>query len=155
MNSKLQLLQRKMDRQQAPAPVESHGVGAAIEQMIADEVERRVGEAMEHKPPPQVQRLLDQQSTPQPTYTSFEQVPPVPRTRAPKAMQATIQRDGAGVARAMVINGQRFLLQRDAAGQLVGFVDEKQASEVRYDGQSVPPAVLNRPRGPYGNDPEV
>lgn len=144
MNSKLRLLQRKMDRQQAPAPVESHGIGAAIENLIADEVERRVGEAMEHKPPPQVQQLLDQQFRPQPTYTDYRQIPAPPRAATPKAMQGTVQRDGAGVARAMVINGQRFLLQRDAAGQLVGFVDEKQASEVRYDGQPVPPAKANR-----------
>ncbi|MCX2815997.1 MULTISPECIES: hypothetical protein [unclassified Pseudomonas] len=146
MTPKMQLMARQLSRreQQAPAPVENHGVGSAIEQMIADEVERRVGEAMEHKPPPQVQRLLDQQSTPQPTYTSFEQIPPTPRAVTPRPLEATIQRDGAGLARSVTINGRRFLAQRDAAGQLVRMVSEDQASEVSYNGQPVPPAKANR-----------
>ncbi|WP_392523940.1 hypothetical protein [Pseudomonas sp. TYF_15] len=125
-------------------------MGAAFEQAINQAVEERVQAALAEQ-----RRQLEFSKPQQPSYTSFEQLPPVQSTRAPKAMQGTVQRDGAGVARAMVINGQRFLLQRDAAGQLVGFVDEKQASEVSYNGQPVPPAKLNRPRKLYGNDPEV
>ncbi|CAO3303389.1 MULTISPECIES: hypothetical protein [unclassified Pseudomonas] len=151
MNAKLSLIAKQVERQQAkaPAPVETSGVGGAIENLIADEVERRVAQALAA----QKQMLADQQ--PKPRFDDFRQIPPTPKAVTPKPMQGVVQRDGSGLPRAMVINGQRFLLQRDAAGQLVGFVDEKQASEVRYDGQSVPPAVLNRPRGPYGNDPEV
>ncbi|WP_129932330.1 MULTISPECIES: hypothetical protein [unclassified Pseudomonas] len=152
MTPRLQLIARQMDRreqQQAPAPEVPSGIGGAIEAMIEQAVEERVTQALAA----QKQMLAEQQ--PKPRFDDFRQIPPVQSTRAPKAMQGTVQRDGAGVARAMVINGQRFLLQRDAAGQLVGFVDEQQASEVSYNGQPVPPAKLNRPRKLYGNDPEV
>ncbi|MFG0325037.1 hypothetical protein ACF8EF_22300 [Pseudomonas sp. zjy_15] len=149
---RLQLIAKQVERreqQQAPAPEVPSGIGGAIEAVIEQAVEERVQAALAE------QRRQLEISRPQPTYTSFEQIPPIPQTRAPKAMQGTVQRDGTGVARAMVINGQRFLLQRDAAGQLVGFVDEKQASEVSYNGLPVAPAVLNRPRKLYGSDPEV
>lgn len=150
MTPKMQLMARQLSRreQQAPAPVESHDVGSAIENMIEQAVEERVQAAL------QEQRRQLEISRPQPIYTSFEQIPATPKTRAPKAIEATIQRDGAGLARSVTINGVRYLAQRDAAGQLVRMVSEDQVSEVRYDGQSVPPAVLNRPRGPYGNDPQ-
>lgn len=150
MNARMQLIARQLEREQAPAPAPeaSSGIGGAIEAMISQAVEERVAAALAE------QRRQLEFNKPKPV-TDYRDLPPIPRTRAPKAMQATIQRDGAGVARAMVINGQRFLLQRDAAGQLVGFVDEKQASEVSYNGQPVPPAKLNRPRKLYGNDPEV
>ncbi|MNJ66065.1 hypothetical protein D3C77_621100 [compost metagenome] len=59
-------------------------------------------------------------------------------------MRATIQRDGAGLARAIVINGVRFLMQRDAAGQLIDMVSEDLATEVIYNGQPVAPAPFNR-----------
>ncbi|AUZ57766.1 hypothetical protein PRJ_1145 [Pseudomonas sp. XWY-1] len=151
MTPKMQLMARQLSRreQQAPTPVESHGVGSAIEAMIEQAVEERVQAALAE------QRRQLEISRPQPTYTSFEQIPATPKTRAPKAIEATIQRDGAGLARSVTINGVRYLAQRDAAGQLVRMVSEDQASEVRYDGQPVPPAKLNRPRKLYGNDPEV
>lgn len=140
MNSKLQLLQRKMDRQQAPAPVESHGVGAAIEQMIADEVERRVGEAVEHKPPAQVQRLLDQQFRPQPSYTSFEQLPPVPHTRAPRAAECQLYRDELRRVSRITVGNLEFFVQRDAFGQAVRVVPADTAPMP----PAVPPADINR-----------
>ncbi|MDM9552985.1 hypothetical protein V0R52_12655 [Pseudomonas asiatica] len=153
MSPKLNLIARQVHRrEEAPAPVPeaSGGVGNAIEQMIAAEVDRRVGEALAEQ-----RRQLEASRPPAPTYTDFKQIPPVPQTRARKAMQGTVQRDGAGVARAMVINGKRLLLQRDAAGQLVGFVDEEQASEVNYNGLPPVPADFNRPRKLYGNDGAV
>lgn len=141
MNSKLSLIAKQVERreqQQAPAPVETSGIGGAIEAMIEQAVEERVQAAL------QEQRRQLEISRPQPTYTSFEQIPPTPKTRAPKAIEATIQRDGAGLARSVTINGRRFLAQRDAAGQLVRMVSEDQASEVSYNGQPVPPAKANR-----------
>ncbi|MFG0527364.1 hypothetical protein [Pseudomonas sp. yb_5] len=147
MTPRLQLIARQMERreqQQAPAPVETSGLGAALEHVINEAVEQRVAAAL------QEQRRQLELTMPKPQYTSFEQIPPVPQTRAPKAMQATIQRDGAGVARAMVVNGVRYLAQRDAAGQLIGVVSEDKASEVRYDDLPVPPAKANRKL--YGND---
>ncbi|MCO1621323.1 hypothetical protein [Pseudomonas putida] len=151
MTPRLQLIARQMERreqQQAPAPMPS-GIGGAIEAMIEQAVEERVAAALAE------QRRQIEASRPQPTYTDYRQLPPVPKTATPKAIEATIQRDGAGVARAVVINGVRYLALRDAAGQLVRMVSEDQASEVSYNGQPVPPAKLNRPRKLYGNDPEV
>ncbi|MEZ1837565.1 hypothetical protein QVM62_06850 [Pseudomonas putida] len=151
MNPKLSLIARQVDRreQQAPAPnMPSGGIGGAIEAMIEQAVNERVEAALAEQ-----RRQLEASRPPAPRYTSFEQIPPVPKARAPKAMQGTVQRDGAGVARAMVINGQRFLLQRDAAGQLIGFVHEDGQSEVTYSGLSVPTAKANRKL--YGNDGAV
>ncbi|KJK09308.1 hypothetical protein UB47_01845 [Pseudomonas sp. 5] len=135
----MQLIAKQMERrEQAQAPAPDTGVGAAIENMIADEVERRVSGALAE------QRRQLEASRPKPTYSDFKQIPPPPRTPTPKAMSAQIQRDGAGLARAIVINGVRFLAQRDAAGQLIGMVSEDQASEVSYNGAPVPPAPFNR-----------
>jgi hypothetical protein len=58
-----------------------------------------------------------------PALTDPKQLPPVQKT-VPKPMQATIERDGAGLVRAMVVNGRRFLAQRDGAGKLIGIASE-------------------------------
>jgi hypothetical protein len=137
MTPRLALIAKQLERrEQAPAPVPGSGVGDAIENLIADEVERRVGAALRE----QAQML--ESSRPKPTYS--EQIPAPPRTPTPRAMRATIQRDGAGLARAIVINGVRFLVQRDAAGQIIDMVSEDQASEISYNGQPVAPAPFNR-----------
>lgn len=154
MSTKMQRILRGIQRREvasAPAPVEaSGGVGNAIEQMIAAEVERRVGEALAE------QRRQLELTMPKPTYTDYRQLPPVPQTRAPKALEATIQRDGAGLARSVTVNGVRYLAQRDAAGQLVRMVSEDVASEVTYNGLPPVPADINRvPRKLYGNDGAV
>gem|GEM_PF-3572616 len=154
MTPKMQLMARQLSRREqaaapAPTPVEHHGIGGAIEAMIEQAVNERLEAALAEQ-----KRMLEAQQ-PKPTYTDYRQLPPVPQTRAPKAMQGTVQRDGAGVARAMVINGKRLLLQRDAAGQLVGFVDEEGVAEVNYNGLPPLPADINRPRKLYGNDGAV
>ena len=142
MTPKMQLIARQHQRRDevapAPAPEASGGVGNAIEAMIAAEVSRRVDAALEAQ-----RRQLEAQQ-PKPRFYDFAQVPPTPQTRAPKAIEATIQRDGAGLARAVVINGVRYLAQRDAAGQLVRMVSEDKASEVTYNGLPPVPADFNR-----------
>ncbi|WP_160106169.1 hypothetical protein [Pseudomonas izuensis] len=147
MSPKLALIARQMERrqslEQAPAP-EGHGLGAAIEKLIADEVERRVGEALEERAK---QQRLDRQFNKPPMPTDYKQIPPTPRTPAPKITEATIERDGAGLTRAIVVNGQRFLAQRDGAGLLVRMVSDDLVSEVTYNGQPVP-------RKLFGNTPE-
>jgi len=45
-------------------------------------------------------------------------------------MQATIERDGAGLARAIAVNGKRLLAQRDGAGQLIGVISDDLVSKV-------------------------
>jgi hypothetical protein len=139
MSSKLNLIARMAARQtpeKIPAP--ETGLGAQIEALVADAVQQQVADALEQQPV-RVQRLLDRQFKPSSMPTSFEQLPVVPTTPAPKIMQATIERDGAGLARAIVVNGQRLLAQRDGAGNLVGVISDDVVSEVNYNGKPVPP----------------
>ncbi|POA78010.1 hypothetical protein [Pseudomonas sp. DP16D-R1] len=125
MSPKLAILQRRMNFQpeQAPVPEGGHGLGVAIEQLIADEVSRRVGEAMQQSP--KVQRLLDDFNRPK-LVTDFKQLPPVQKTAPAKNMSALIHRDGAGLARWIEVNGVKFEAMRDATGSLLGMrqVDE-------------------------------
>lgn len=134
----MQRLARQTDRhapEQAPAP----DLGATLDALI----QQRVDEALAVE---RERHAAQMQQFNRPAYTDFKQVPTPPRTPTPKAMQATIQRDGAGLARAIVINGVRFLAQRDSAGQLVGVISEDMASEVAYNDQ---PGMV--PRRLYGN----
>lgn len=125
MSPKLAILQRRMNLQpeQAPVPEGGHGLGVAIEQLIADEVSRRVGEAMQQSP--KVQRLLDDFNRPKPV-TDYRDLPPVQKTTPAKSMSALIHRDGAGLARWVEVNGIKFEALRDGAGVLLGMkqVDE-------------------------------
>ncbi|POG00124.1 hypothetical protein [Pseudomonas putida] len=148
MTPKMQLMARQLsrrERQQAPAPEVPSGVGSAIEAMIEQAVQERVAQALAEQ-----RRQIEASRPPAPRYSSFEQLPPVPQTRAPKAIEATIQRDGAGLARSVTVNGVRYLAQRDAAGQLIRMVSEDMASEVNYNGLPVPVAKANRKL--YGNE---
>lgn len=90
---RLKILERQMLRKtpERPAPVETSGLGAAIEQLIADEVERRVGEAMERKAPARVRNLFNA-----PEYTDFKQIPPTPKARPEGPVSTAYHRDGAG-----------------------------------------------------------
>ncbi|MBK5401319.1 hypothetical protein JFU47_32095 [Pseudomonas sp. TH39(2020)] len=125
MSPKLQLLERKFNRQnpEAPAP-EGHGLGVAIESLIADEVERRVGEAVERKPPPRVRDLFN---APAP-YTDFKQIPPTPRHKTPPPFESVVsQRDAFGRIAKMTTkplqgDGPTFetaVMQRDENGRIV------------------------------------
>lgn len=123
MSPKMQLIQRRLDRrqEQIPAPDVSGGIGQAIEELIANEVSQRVGEAVKEKSNRHLDKLFNKPERP---VTDFKQLPAAATTPAPKVRQVTIERDGAGMSRAMVINGQRFLLQRDGAFNLIGMVAE-------------------------------
>lgn len=151
-SAKLKILQRQLNispGEKPPVkPDHGHGLGIAIEKLIEDMVQERVKEALEKQPvkqPAHVQRLMQSFNAPAPS------LPPVPAPRTPvPVIGATIQRDGAGLARAIVINGQRFLAQRDAAGLLIGVVAESQASETLYNGRMGKPAPLNDPKSSAG-----
>jgi hypothetical protein len=121
---KLQILERQMLRQNpepAPVPEDGHGLGAAIEKLIADEVERRVGDAMERKAPSRVRNLFN---APEP-YTNFNQLPPVQKTPAKPAEFETIwHRDGAGQilwSETIADDGRRFVtkVERDGTGAII------------------------------------
>ncbi|MHA6232728.1 hypothetical protein [Pseudomonas fluorescens group sp. PF-69] len=132
MNPKLAILQRRMNLQpeQAPVPESGHGLGVAIEQLIADEVSRRVGEAMQQSP--KVQRLLDDFNRPKPT-TDFKQLPPVARTPAPKAMELQFQRDELGRVAMVDAGFMQWRVQRNEVGQIVRMVPA--------DIAPIPPAI--------------
>lgn len=147
---RLQLLERKFARQnpeQAPAPV-GHGLGAAIEKLIADEVERRVSEAMERKAPARVRDLFN---APAP-YTDFKQIPPTPTTAAKTPFNVTLHRDGAGlIAWSETSDGRKFKLIRDGAGKAIR-MEEVTESPV------LPPLAAPleyKERKIYSNNPEV
>jgi hypothetical protein len=129
----LKLLERKMLRrqtpEQAPAPEDGLGLGFAIEKFISDEVSRRVGEAEERA---RQQHLLDRQFN-KPVLRTFEQLPPVPRTQPPKAMEFTFQRDELRRIAVISVDGEQWRVQRGAHGEIVRMVP--------IDTAPMPPAI--------------
>lgn len=117
MSPGMERLARQQERQ-APAPVPDGGLGATIERLIADEVQRRVGEAEERA---RQQRLLDRQFN-APAPRTFEQIPPVPRTQPPKAMEFTFQRDELRRIAVISVDGEQWLVQRGAHGEIVRMI---------------------------------
>ncbi|SDO20179.1 hypothetical protein SAMN04489798_2308 [Pseudomonas arsenicoxydans] len=120
MNPRLQLLQRRMERQnpEQPQAPEGHGLGAAIEKLIADEVERRVGEAVERSP--KVDRLMQGLNKPKPV-SDYRQLDPVPKPVAPaKNRDIKFFRDGAGQVQWAQIGDVKLQVQRDGAGVVIG-----------------------------------
>lgn len=123
MSPKLELIARRMKLPPSgvPAPDTSSGLGQAIESMIADEVERRVGEAVDRRPPSHAQQLLDRQfNRPAVPISDYRDLPPVPKTAPKKNLDAVFHRDGAGKVRWVEINGVKFEALRDRAGVLLG-----------------------------------
>jgi len=152
MNPKLHLIHRQVERRQAanapaPEPQASGGVGNAIEQMIAAEVERRVGEALAEQ-----KRMLEAQQ-PKPRYYDFAQIPPTPqtRTRTPKAVETQFMRDELGRVNRITVGTMEFYVQRNQHGQVVRMVPAADTAPL----PPVPPADINMavPRKLYGNDP--
>lgn len=151
MNGKLSLIQRKLERENsARIPAPDTGIGAAIEDLIANEVERQVTEASERRPPSHTQMLLDRQfAKPEKQTTSFDQLPPVARTPAPKDRTFQFQRDELGRVSTVSVGNLQFVAQRNELGQIVRIVP----SDLAPMPPVVAPAALNRaPRKLYGND---
>lgn len=137
MTPRLQLLARQMERreqQQAPAPVETSGLGAALEHVINEAVEQRVAAAL------QEQRRQLELNKPKPQYTSFEQIPPTPRTRAPKAVETQLMRNELGQVNRITVGTMEFVVQRNELGQAVRMVPADTAPLP----PAVPPADINR-----------
>lgn len=119
MSPKMKLMARKVERreQAAPAPVEATGgVGNAIEQMIAEEVKRRVGEALAEQ-----RRVLEAQQ-PKPRYYDFSQLPPVASRPQPKAIETQFVRDELGRVNRITVGTMEFYVQRNQRGQAVRIV---------------------------------
>lgn len=120
---------RRQTPEQAPAPEGGLGLGFAIEKFIADEVERRVGEAEERA---RQQRFLDRQFN-KPEPRTLEQPPPMPRTQPPKAMEFTFQRDELRRIAVISVDGEQWRVQRGAHGEIVRMVP--------IDTAPMPPAI--------------
>lgn len=118
MSPGMERIARQQDRAQAPAPVPDHGLGATIERLICDEVERRVGEAEDRA---RQQRLLDRQFN-APAPRTFEQIPPTPRTQPQKAMEFTFQRDELRRIAVISVDGEQWRVQRGAHGEIVRMI---------------------------------
>lgn len=129
MSPGMERIARQQDRAQAPAPVPDQGLGATIERLICDEVERRVAEAEERA---RQQRFLDRQFN-KPEPRTFEQLPPVPRTQPPKAMEFTFQRDELRRIAVISVDGEQWRVQRGAHGEIVRMVP--------IDTAPMPPAI--------------
>ncbi|MGR6454785.1 hypothetical protein ACU5P1_23550 [Pseudomonas plecoglossicida] len=139
MNAKMRLIAKRMDRQApAPVPVEDRGVGAAIERLITDEVERRVDEAVQKQPPARVQQVLDGFNEPKPV-TDYRELPPIPRTRAPKASEISFDRDEFGRLSAAHCGNFTLYCQRNELGQVVRMVP----SDIAPLPPVVRPAAIN------------
>ncbi|WP_449439702.1 hypothetical protein [Pseudomonas migulae] len=131
-SSKMHMLERQFARREEriPVPDTSGGIGAAIEELIAGEVARKVGEVEKAANNKKLDRLFNKPERP---MTDFKQLPAMATAPAPKIRQVTIERDGAGMSRAMVIDGQRFLLQRDGAFNLIGMVADDEPTALNID----------------------
>lgn len=126
---RLKILERQMARRspdQAPAPTGNSDLGAALEQMIDQAVEQKM--AAQQKSSPYVQRLLGQQVNKPSMPTSFEQLPPVPKTRPPLTLESVVsQRDAFGriskiVTKSLDGHGptiETLVTQRDENGRIV------------------------------------
>lgn len=128
MNSyKLQRLEREMARQtpeRIPAPETSGGIGAAIEQLIADEVASRVTDATEKQTNKRLDRLFNK---PKP-YTDYRQIqptPPVQKPFGPMTMTVTRRDELGGIQTLeMATEGSDRLticevVQRDGYGRIM------------------------------------
>lgn len=132
-SSKMRVLERQMTRREEriTAPDTSGGIGGVIEQLIADEVANRVGEAVEKTNNQRLDRLF---KPPAPKYTSFDQIPPTPRAPKPRTpLSSKIYRDGANKMTLVEINGPagiaKYKAVRDGAGILLGW-EEVEVSPV-------------------------
>lgn len=136
MTPKLRLMARQVERreQQAPAPTpETSGIGGAIEAMIEQAVEDRVQAAIAE------QRRQLEFNKPAPV-TDYRQLPPVPRTRVPKAMEVQLMRDELRRVSRIIVGNLEFVVQRNELGQVVRMVPADTAPMP----PAVPPADINR-----------
>lgn len=120
-----------------PVP-ETGGIGGVIEQLIADEVANRVGEAVEKTNNQRLDRLFKPTA---PRYTSFDQIPPTPRAPKPP-VSFRLYRDGANkLVWAESSDGHKFKVLRDAAGLMIG-IEEMRDDEL----PTLPPMDIATPR---------
>jgi len=129
MNPRLAQIMRTVQRRQPP-PAEkapSDGLAGAIEQLIAEQVEARVSEALERQRDrlqPTGPRLQSLMRTPAP---SSEPAPRTPAPSMPKDLTALIHRDAKGRAAWIEIGGLRFDVQRNELGRITRMVQREES----------------------------
>lgn len=132
--SVLKQLKREFGRTQAPAgasPSQAGGLGAAIEQLLAVEVERQVAEKMQQHQSPKLRKVLDGMNRPpqepwRPAGEDFDAPTPAVRQNVQPARAIDVQfTRGSDERIAMVHVGDKHLkVQRDAFGRIVGMREE-------------------------------
>lgn len=112
MSPGMERIARQQDRQ-APEPTPVTGdLGLMIEQMIAQQVEKRVSEALEQ------QRQFNKPAP----VTDYRQLPPVQKTPARKAMEIQLQRNELGQISMVDMGDMQFRVQRNQLGEIVRLV---------------------------------
>ena len=137
MSAKLKQLERKFGRSQPPAglpsPVPAGGLGAALEQLLSAEIDRRVSERLEQQPKPQAPKLrrlvegFDRQ--PAERWRSEDFGPgPTPAERMnvkpPKAIDVSFSRGGDDRISVVHVGDKTLRVQRDGAGRIIGMREE-------------------------------
>lgn len=138
--SRLQSLEKRLlpRKQQNPEP--QFGLAAAIESLIAEQVDRRLDAALDRAPermPPRLKQILPDT---RPEYTSFDQVQPPPRVAPPLDLTVQIQRDELKRASVITVGKTTFAVQRDGEGRMVRLVPSELGVSPT---PGVPPAPLN------------
>lgn len=149
---KLRMIERKFARTQAQEPVSpsgAGGLGAALEQLIDEQVQRQVAEQLQrqrdHLKAPRLRRLVEGfKPTTKPWQPIGEPFDPAAKPWHPEdfgpatkpaereyvaplkrePIEATVQRDGADRLRTVTVNGIVFKVERDSAGRIKSMVQQ-------------------------------
>ncbi len=127
---KLQQILRRTERNRAEPAEKAQPAGdlaSAISQLIAEQVEARVSEALERQRDrlqPTGPRLQSLMRTPAP---SSEPAPRTPAPSMPKDLTALIHRDAKGRAAWIEIGGLRFDVQRNELGRITRMVQREES----------------------------
>lgn len=125
MNPRLQQILRDVERRKPPAEkAPASDLGAALEQLIAEQVQERVslelGRQQDLQHNPRLRQLT--RSSPPPMATDFKDVPPPPRVPLPGVQGAVIERGEDGRATMVSIGSMQLRVQRDQLGRILRLV---------------------------------
>lgn len=124
-------------KEEAPAAT---GLGAAIENLIAEQVAEQVEAAVEKQRPYQNPAVPEHRRPFTDKAESHEfPGPPPARTAPPKDLTVQLHRDETGRPYKVTAGSMTFNIQRDSAGRAVRMVAEDNG-----DATPVPPAPLNK-----------
>lgn len=124
-------------RKQEEAPAPTSDLGAAIEAIIAQQVEERVADQLEKQRPLHNPKIPfhRREFTNRPEQHEFP--PPPPQTKPPRDLTVQLQRDELKRVDKVTVGDVVFNVQRNEEGRVVRMVTEGDATP------PVPPAPLN------------